>query len=49
MNIEAVTGNIEPDIVQDFIDEETRYVIQYFEENHIPYHMEYGIAIRDDL
>ena len=44
-----ITGNNDPDMIQKMIDEETKFVIQYFEENNIPYHMEHGIAIRDDL
>lgn len=37
------------DTIQYPIDEETKWVIHYFEEHNIPYHIEYGIAIRDDL
>lgn len=36
-------------MIQQAIDEETKFVIQYFKEHNIPYHMEHGIAIRDDL
>ena len=48
-NLNQLTGNTSKDIVQQSIDEETKYVIEYFNANNIPFHMENGIAIRDDL
>lgn len=42
------TGNISRSIAHSVIDEETAYVINYFKEHNIPYHLENGIAIRDD-
>lgn len=44
-----ITGNNDSDMIQKMINEEIKFVIQYFEKHNIPYRMEHGIAIRDDL
>ena len=41
--------NKEQDTLHNIIDEQTKIVVQFFEDNNIPYHMEHRIAIRDDI
>lgn len=41
-------SNTQKDINK-IIDEETKYVTEYFKEHNIPYHLENGIPIREDL
>ena len=46
-HLKSTTGN--PSQVIHQIDTEIEYVIDYFNKNNIPYHLENGIPIREDL